>query len=103
MGPPSRVWSAGGRWNHIGVGEDSDVTIAGIETTLYSNQAGTLLVANVPLNDAHTVQVAIENAPAGTVSEILNSIAPMTEAEWTIAVDAQTSPTTTEVVQLDGN
>lgn len=82
---------------------DSDVTIAGIETTLYSNQAGTLLVAIVPLNDAHTVQLAIENAPADSVSEILNSIGPMTEAEWTIAVDAQTSPTTTEVVRLDGN
>lgn len=58
-----------------GLAPDSDVTIAGIDTTLYSNQAGTLLLAIVPLNDAHTVQVVIENAPAGSVSEILGSMA----------------------------
>lgn len=84
-----------------GLEPESEVTIAGTDTTLYSNQAGTLLVAIVPLNDEHTVEVVIENATTGSVSEILSAISAMTEPEWANALDAQSSPTTTVVVRLD--
>lgn len=82
---------------------ESEVTIAGTDTTLYSNQAGTLRIAIVPLNDDHTVQVVIENAPTDDVSAILSAISAMTETEWVVALDAHSSPNTTVIVQLDDN